>query len=179
MDISQILRALTYASIKHRDQRRKDAEASPYINHPIAVAAVLAAEGAVTSEEILIAAILHDTVEDTQTTYITMSSLSGGNQQKALLGKWLTLPKLRVLILHEPTQGVDVASRKMLFEYVHQAAEQGIAVLYVSAEYEDLAHLCDRVIVMRSGRIDTELVGADVSLARIVEQCYGVEAQAH
>lgn len=110
---------------------------------------------------------------------ITMSSLSGGNQQKALLGKWLTLPKLRVLILHEPTQGVDVASRKMLFEYVHQAAEQGIAVLYVSAEYEDLAHLCDRVIVMRSGRVNTELVGADVSLDRIVEQCYGVETQLH
>jgi ribose transport system ATP-binding protein len=108
----------------------------------------------------------------------TMSSLSGGNQQKALFGKWLTLPNIRVLILHEPTQGVDVASRKLLFEYIHEAAAQGIAILYVSAEYEDLAHLCDRVIVMRSGRIDTELAGADVSLDRILERCYGVDARA-
>lgn len=67
-DPVNLLRALAFASEKHRNQRRKDSEASPYINHPIAVATVLAAEVGVTDETILIAAILHDTVEDTETT---------------------------------------------------------------------------------------------------------------
>ena len=65
MHPSQLLRALAFAAEKHRDQRRKDAGASPYINHPIAVATVLATEGDVSDEDILLAAILHDTVEET------------------------------------------------------------------------------------------------------------------
>jgi len=63
-----LLRALAFAAHKHRDQRRKDAEASPYINHPIALAEVLAREGGVTDIEVLAAALLHDTIEDTATT---------------------------------------------------------------------------------------------------------------
>jgi len=64
---STLLEALRFAADKHRNQRRKDAGASPYINHPIAVAAVLASEAGVTDEPTLIAALLHDTVEDTKT----------------------------------------------------------------------------------------------------------------
>jgi len=67
-DIGLILKALEFAAHKHRDQRRKDAQASPYINHPIALAGVLASEGGVTDAVVLSAALLHDTVEDTQTT---------------------------------------------------------------------------------------------------------------
>ncbi len=63
-----ILKALEFAALKHRDQRRKDAIASPYINHPIALANVLTREGGVTEPEVLAAALLHDTLEDTQTT---------------------------------------------------------------------------------------------------------------
>jgi guanosine-3',5'-bis(diphosphate) 3'-pyrophosphohydrolase len=63
-----LLRALAFAAHKHRDQRRKDAEASPYINHPIALAEVLVREGGVTDVEVLAAALLHDTIEDTDTT---------------------------------------------------------------------------------------------------------------
>jgi guanosine-3',5'-bis(diphosphate) 3'-pyrophosphohydrolase len=66
---AQLLKAIAFAADKHRGQRRKDADASPYINHPIAVATVLAAEGDVSDEVTLIAAALHDTVEDTQTTF--------------------------------------------------------------------------------------------------------------
>ncbi len=68
VDPSTLLEALRFAADKHRNQRRKDAGASPYINHPIDVAAVLATEAAVTDESTLIAALLHDTVEDTETT---------------------------------------------------------------------------------------------------------------
>ena len=67
-DLPLLLRALAFAAHKHRDQRRKDAEASPYINHPIALAEVLAEEGAIADIEVLAAALLHDTIEDTATT---------------------------------------------------------------------------------------------------------------
>ena len=67
-ELALLLKALSFAAHKHRDQRRKDAEASPYINHPIALADVLVNEGGVTDAEVLSAALLHDTVEDTATT---------------------------------------------------------------------------------------------------------------
>jgi guanosine-3',5'-bis(diphosphate) 3'-pyrophosphohydrolase len=67
-ELALLLKALAFAAHKHRDQRRKDPEASPYINHPIALADVLVNEGAVTEVEVLCAALLHDTVEDTATT---------------------------------------------------------------------------------------------------------------
>jgi len=66
---ANLLKAIAFAADKHRHQRRKDAEASPYINHPIEVATVLAVEGQVADETILVAAALHDTVEDTETTF--------------------------------------------------------------------------------------------------------------
>ena len=67
-ELALLLKALAFAAHKHRDQRRKDPEASPYINHPIALADVLVNEGGVTDVEVLCAALLHDTVEDTDTT---------------------------------------------------------------------------------------------------------------
>jgi guanosine-3',5'-bis(diphosphate) 3'-pyrophosphohydrolase len=66
--LALLLKALAFAARKHRDQRRKDAEASPYINHPIALADVLVNEAGVTDVEVLCAALLHDTIEDTETT---------------------------------------------------------------------------------------------------------------
>ena len=66
--LALLFKALAFAAHKHRDQRRKDAEASPYINHPIALAEVLAGEGGVADPEVLAAALLHDTIEDTATT---------------------------------------------------------------------------------------------------------------
>ena len=68
LDLALLFRALSFAAHKHRDQRRKDAEASPYINHPISLAEVLTGEGGVTDVEVLAAALLHDTIEDTATT---------------------------------------------------------------------------------------------------------------
>lgn len=67
-DVGLIFRALAFSAHKHRDQRRKDASASPYINHPIALANVLSNEGGITDSNVLCAALLHDTVEDTETT---------------------------------------------------------------------------------------------------------------
>ncbi len=72
-----ILKALDFAALKHRDQRRKDAQASPYINHPIALANVLVGEGGVSEPVVLAAALLHDTLEDTQTTAAELRAAFG------------------------------------------------------------------------------------------------------
>jgi ribose transport system ATP-binding protein len=100
-----------------------------------------------------------------------LATLSGGNQQKALLGKWLqTNPS--VLLLHEPTQGVDIGSRKQILQIIAQVAAAGAAVLVASAEYEELAHLCHRVLIFRHGHIVRELLGDGLTETRIAEQCY-------
>lgn len=67
-DVELILKALEFAAIKHKDQRRKDEYASPYINHPIALAKILTVEGGVTDAKVICGALLHDTIEDTETT---------------------------------------------------------------------------------------------------------------
>jgi guanosine-3',5'-bis(diphosphate) 3'-pyrophosphohydrolase len=77
-DLALLFRALAFAAHKHRDQRRKDAEASPYINHPIALAEVLAGEGGVADPEVLAAALLHDTIEDTDTSLEELRREFGG-----------------------------------------------------------------------------------------------------
>lgn len=103
----------------------------------------------------------------------TFSTLSGGNQQKVLLAKWFeTNPK--VLLLHEPTQGVDVGARAQIFRRIRNAAAAGAAVLFATSEYEDLPFLCDRVIVFRGGRAVAQLHGAALTTERIVEQSFRV-----
>ena len=98
-------------------------------------------------------------------------ALSGGNQQKALLGKWLQV-RPSVLLLHEPTQGVDIGSRREIFRIIREVAAAGAAVVIASSEYEDLANVCNRVIVMRRGRAMTELHGDNLTSERILERCY-------
>jgi ribose transport system ATP-binding protein len=105
----------------------------------------------------------------------TFSTLSGGNQQKVVLAKWFETEPT-VLLLHEPTQGVDVGARSQIYKRLRQAASTGLAVLIASAEFEDLAHVCDRVIVIQDGVPRAELTGPSLTYERIVEQCFG---QAH
>lgn len=98
-------------------------------------------------------------------------TFSGGNQQKVLVGKWLeTSPKL--LLLHEPTQGVDVGAKREIFARIRDSAESGTSIIIASSEYEDIANLCDRVIVFRDGWPVSELRGSSLTEERIVEQCF-------
>lgn len=103
--------------------------------------------------------------------HMALSNFSGGNQQKVLLAKWLfSRPKL--LLLHEPTQGVDVHSRLDILRSVRAAAASGMTVLLASIDSRDLALVCDRVLVLRNGEIDAELKG-DLSAAAIETATYG------
>ncbi len=102
---------------------------------------------------------------------VLFGALSGGNQQKALLAKWFqTAPRL--LLLDEPTQGVDVGARAQVFSAIAKAAEEGATVLCASSDYEQLAAICDRVLVFSRGLVVNELTGERVSKSAIAEACY-------
>ena len=88
--------------------------------------------------------------------------LSGGNQQKVVLARWL-LHGCRVLLLDEPTRGVDVATKAEIYRIIGELASSGLGVLVVSSELEELAHICTRVLVMREGEIVAEVDGKDAT----------------
>jgi ribose transport system ATP-binding protein len=95
--------------------------------------------------------------------YATMGTFSGGNQQKALMAKWL-IARPRLLLLHEPTQGVDVGARRDIYRFVKAAATlNNMAVLWVTTEFGELAEVCDRVIVLAQGRHTETLAGEELS----------------
>ena len=101
---------------------------------------------------------------------MNLASLSGGNQQKALMAKWLQIdPKL--LMLDEPTQGVDVGARQHLFAALAEAARRGVAIMIASTDFGQLAQMCDRVLIFARGAIVGELTGAAISKERIAELC--------
>ncbi|MDQ0390924.1 ribose transport system ATP-binding protein [Labrys monachus] len=97
--------------------------------------------------------------------------LSGGNQQKILLGKWL-LMRPSVLILEDPTSGVDPNARSKMFEAIADAARQGVSILFFSTEPEQLAAMCTRVLVLRDGVVARELTGDDLDQAIISQWSY-------
>jgi ribose transport system ATP-binding protein len=100
-----------------------------------------------------------------------LGSLSGGNQQKALLAKWFqTEPRL--ILLDEPTQGVDVGARAQVFDAIAEAARSGAAVLCASSDYEQLTAICDRVLVFNRGVATDMLVGNQINKAAIAQACY-------
>jgi ABC-type sugar transport system ATPase subunit len=82
-------------------------------------------------------------------------TLSGGNQQKVVLGKWL-LAEPKVLILDEPTRGIDVGAKFEIYQLIHQLADRGAGVIVISSEIEELIGICDRILVMRQGEITGE-----------------------
>jgi len=108
---------------------------------------------------------------------LALEALSGGNQQKALLAKWLQL-RPRLLVLDEPTQGVDVGAREQIFAEIGAWAAEGAGVLCCSSDHEQLARLCQRVLIFRRGRIVAELRGEDVTEERISRACFGPAAAA-
>jgi ABC-type sugar transport system ATPase subunit len=97
-------------------------------------------------------------------------SLSGGNQQKVVLGNWLATGP-RILLLDEPTRGIDVLAKQQIFEAVRQLSREGLSAIFVSSELEELLEVCHRVLVMRRGRIVAELAGENLTLGRMMEAC--------
>ncbi|MEL7150849.1 MAG: sugar ABC transporter ATP-binding protein [Pseudomonadota bacterium] len=102
-----------------------------------------------------------------------VGNLSGGNQQKVVIAKWLaTQPK--VIILDEPTKGIDIGSKAAVHDFMAELAAQGLAVIMVSSEIPEVLGMSDRVIVMREGRIAVELSGDDLEPETLVRHAAGI-----
>jgi len=105
-------------------------------------------------------------------------TLSGGNQQKVVLGKWLATDP-RVLLMDDPTRGVDIEARSDIYRQIREIAARGVAILVNSTDTLELVGLCDRVLVMFEGRLAKELVGEAITEEAIVGAAVGVNGDSH
>jgi len=96
-----------------------------------------------------------------------IGTLSGGNQQKAVIGRLLAA-HMSVLLLDEPTRGIDVHAKGQIYELIRQLAKAGVSSIFVSSELEELSAMCDRVLVLRQGRITDEVVGSEATTEKLL-----------
>ncbi len=100
-------------------------------------------------------------------------SLSGGNQQKVVIGRSLsTSPKL--VILDEPTRGIDAGARGDVYSIIHQLRNQGVSVLLISSDMEEIVELSDRVMTVCQGRINGEFTGEDINQDNLMAASFGI-----
>lgn len=118
--------------------------------------------------------IVRDLAIKTPSTETPVGLLSGGNQQKVVIGRWL-LRAPKILILDEPTRGVDIGARADIHRLIRSLATRGMAVIVVSSEPDELPDLCDRVLVMAEGRIVKELTDTNITRNAIVEASYAFD----
>jgi ribose transport system ATP-binding protein len=104
-----------------------------------------------------------------------VSALSGGNQQKVVIGRWLDR-NVKVLLLSDPTKGVDVIARKEIYEAIGMLADSGAAVVVYASDTDELLAVCDRLIVMYEGRVVAQLEGSDMNEARVTSALFGRSA---
>ncbi len=103
-----------------------------------------------------------------------VSSLSGGNQQKVALAKWMAAD-CECIILDEPTRGVDVGAKAEIYSVINELAEAGIAIIMISSEMEEIINMCDRVMIMRQGRIVGELDKNELTEGNLIQLSMGVK----
>ena len=103
--------------------------------------------------------------------------LSGGNQQKVVLGKWLAM-KPRLLLLDEPTRGIDVGSKQEIYRLMEELAAAGVAILFVSSEMEEVLGMADRALVMHEGVITGELARDQLNEEAVMQLATGNKAAA-
>jgi ribose transport system ATP-binding protein len=142
-----------------------------------------AALGALSRWGIVDAAAERDAVERivrqlsvrTDGTDLPAGSLSGGNQQKLVIGKWLMMAP-RILLLNDPTRGIDVGTKQEMYQLLRQLADAGAAILFYSTDYDELVGCCDRVLVMYDGAILRELVGGEITERALVSSALNIGA---
>lgn len=100
--------------------------------------------------------------------------LSGGNQQKVSIAKWLALNP-QILILDEPTQGIDIGTKQEIYFLINELAESGVSILFISSEPSELAQLCDRILIIRRGRIANSLSGEQITRENIIKEVTGAK----
>ena len=91
-----------------------------------------------------------------------MASLSGGNQQKVVIAKWLMIAP-RIILLNDPTRGIDVGTKQEMYQLLRKLADGGAAILFYSTDYDELIGCCDRVVVLYDGAVNRKLVGDEIT----------------
>ena len=131
-------------------------------------------------EEALVAGPIRDTGVKTPGPHAAITGLSGGNQQKCIIGRWL-LTRPRVLLLDDPTRGIDVGAKAELYQLIDRLCRDGMGVLLTSSELPELLTLSDRILVLAEGRLTAEFARAEATEHRILEAATGgrVSAAAH
>jgi ribose transport system ATP-binding protein len=107
--------------------------------------------------------------------HVPAGSLSGGNQQKLVIGKWLMMSP-RILLLNDPTRGIDVGTKQEIYQLLRNLSAGGAAILFYSTDVDELCGCCDRVLVMVEGAIRRELVGAEISEHALVSSALSLGA---
>jgi ribose transport system ATP-binding protein len=120
-----------------------------------------AAETAAIAEMIKLLAIKTANID------LPVAALSGGNQQKVVIGKWL-MTKPRIILLSDPTRGIDVGTKQELYQLMRQLADDGAAILFYSTDYDELIGCCDRVLVLYNGVVSRTLEGADLNERNLI-----------
>jgi ribose transport system ATP-binding protein len=98
----------------------------------------------------------------TSGTDMPVASLSGGNQQKVLVAKWLMINP-RIILLNDPTRGIDVGTKQEIYQLMRKLADSGAAILFYSTDYAELVGCCDRVLVLYDGGVKRVLVGSEIT----------------
>ena len=106
-----------------------------------------------------------------------VATLSGGNQQKVVIGKWL-MTGPRLILLNDPTRGIDVGTKQELYQLLRKLADEGAAILLYSTDYDELVGLCDRVLILYDGRLVRTLEGAAITETAIVESSLNLRRDA-
>jgi ribose transport system ATP-binding protein len=101
-----------------------------------------------------------------------VATLSGGNQQKVVLARWMEA-KVRLLVLEEPTIGVDVGSKAEIYHLLQQSLKEGLAVLLLSSDFEEVERICHRALVFSRGRVVSEIPGDELDVARLTADASG------
>ena len=107
-----------------------------------------------------------------------VATLSGGNQQKVVVARWMEA-KVKLLILEEPTIGVDVASKAEIYHLLQQSLNRGMAVLLISSDFEEVERICHRALVFGRGRVIREIGADELSIANLTAHAAGGTALVH
>ena len=106
---------------------------------------------------------------------LPIEGLSGGNQQKVVVGRWLFTGR-RLLVAEDPTAGVDVGAKAEIYRLIARALEEGLAVIVVSTDFEEIAHVCHRALVFNRGKIIAELSGGGLTTESVITAASASEA---
>ncbi|HYA74096.1 MAG TPA: ATP-binding cassette domain-containing protein, partial [Roseiarcus sp.] len=107
---------------------------------------------------------------------IAVGALSGGNQQKVVIAKWL-MNRPRIILLNDPTRGIDVGTKQEIYQLLRKLADDGAAIVFYSTDYDELIGCCDRVLVMYDGLVKRELAGEEITEKALIASALNIAAE--